>query len=250
MTRQEGEGGRECSALLSCLRTAFILLAQHSKISNQTSHITTQAYCYHSTQDLSLAAPANTKRVARHGILSSRNRVNRIAQGTRYVPHPLYQTNRLTTSPTAATLRAHLAQLTTISNASQQQQQQPSRRAAPSAPSAALNTSLSASLAAPIHSSVNAKLAHTLPGTQPLVAELNEATAWARRYRITGRSCFGVELARGKRAKEEIKEREKGKGKEREGDREREFVKKGVAVRLETFYAGESNWLQTPGSER
>jgi hypothetical protein len=77
------------------------------------------------------------------------------------------------------------------------------------------------------------------------VVELAEARELTRRYRITGRSCFGVELARGTRAKREIMEREqgKGKGKEREQEgqvgMEREFVRKGVAVRLETFYAGE-----------
>ncbi|GAA5823001.1 hypothetical protein JCM11251_004453 [Rhodosporidiobolus azoricus] len=71
----------------------------------------------------------------------------------------------------------------------------------------------------------------------------------ARKYRLTGRSCFPVELARGARAKEEIKavERERKKrrkGKERaieddEADRvEDDMVRKGVAVRLETFYAG------------
>jgi hypothetical protein len=61
---------------------------------------------------------------------------------------------------------------------------------------------------------------------------------------------FPVELARGVRAKREALEREKqeseqkSKGKEKQRDpeepeKERQFVKKGVAVRLETFYEGE-----------
>lgn len=59
-----------------------------------------------------------------------------------------------------------------------------------------------------------------------------------------------MELARGVRAKREAAEREKkeseekskGKGKQRdeeEPEKERQFVKKGIAVRLETFYEGE-----------
>lgn len=51
----------------------------------------------------------------------------------------------------------------------------------------------------------------------------------ARRYRVGGRSCFPIELARGKRAREE----EKGKGKEMG------WARKGVVVRLETFCRGE-----------
>lgn len=58
-----------------------------------------------------------------------------------------------------------------------------------------------------------------------------------------------MELARGVRAKREALEKEKkessekgkGKGKQRDEEepkREQQFVKKGVAVRLETFYQG------------
>ncbi|GAA6004533.1 hypothetical protein JCM10207_000921 [Rhodosporidiobolus poonsookiae] len=70
-----------------------------------------------------------------------------------------------------------------------------------------------------------------------------DAQELARQYRLVGRSCFPVELARGARAKEELDEvererkRRKGEGKEREAERD-EFVRKGVAVRLETFFAG------------
>ncbi|GAA5885338.1 hypothetical protein JCM6882_009576 [Rhodosporidiobolus microsporus] len=73
---------------------------------------------------------------------------------------------------------------------------------------------------------------------------LDDTEELARKYRITGRSCFPVELARGARAKEEIqeidRERKRRKGKERaeedEGGQDEEMVRRGVAVRLETYY--------------
>ncbi|GAA5848383.1 hypothetical protein JCM8547_004498 [Rhodosporidiobolus lusitaniae] len=80
----------------------------------------------------------------------------------------------------------------------------------------------------------------------PISSSLDAEDEFVRRFRATGRSCFPVELARGARAKEEIKdiERErkrlKGKGKEREEDdrEEGDMVRKGTAVRLETFCGG------------
>lgn len=82
-------------------------------------------------------------------------------------------------------------------------------------------------------------------GSGTRASELNDAFERARRYRLTGRSVFGVELARGKRARQaelekiEKGDREKGKGRERDGEAGGpEFVRKGVAVRLESFYRG------------
>ncbi|GAA5968094.1 hypothetical protein JCM11641_003728 [Rhodosporidiobolus odoratus] len=77
------------------------------------------------------------------------------------------------------------------------------------------------------------------PGESQVTDEL------ARQYRVTGRSCFPVELARGARAKEEMEEiererrRRKGKSKEKEVEEVGDgFVRKGMAVRLETFHNG------------
>ncbi|ORY72208.1 hypothetical protein BCR35DRAFT_354448 [Leucosporidium creatinivorum] len=135
----------------------------------------------------------------------------------------------------AAALRAQLAQL---------------RASQPPAPPIAPLPSLTSLRPLPTHSSSSSShLTTTLPGSNPAETELHATQELARKYRITGRSAFPVELARGVRAKREALEREKkevaekgkGKGKQRDVDepeRERQFVKKGVAVRLETFYEG------------
>ncbi|BGP30019.1 hypothetical protein JCM10296v2_001771 [Rhodotorula toruloides] len=91
------------------------------------------------------------------------------------------------------------------------------------------------------------------PSTLSSSSDTQAATELARTYRLTGRSCFAVELARGNRAKEEMgeigRERKKrkveGKGKrkaeeEEEGEEGKAegFARKGTAVRLETFFQG------------
>lgn len=151
---------------------------------------------------------------------------------------------RLCSSPlhfTAATLRAHLAHL---------QSSHPAPAAPPAVP-ATYSTQALPIRPLPTHSStISSRLAATLPNSDSHSpsAQLQSTLELARKWRITGRSVFLIELARGMRAKREMvaKEREagkgKGKGRERdegaEGEGEREFVKKGVVVRLETFYEG------------
>ena len=99
----------------------------------------------------------------------------------------------------------------------------------------------------PNNTRTNERLDRTLPGP----SGLDDAAERARRFRLTGRSVFGIELARGQRAKataqENVLNESKGKGKARvvvddeQGDQaEPEFVRKGVVVRLETFWRGKS----------
>ncbi|KAL8293022.1 hypothetical protein RQP46_000716 [Phenoliferia psychrophenolica] len=77
---------------------------------------------------------------------------------------------------------------------------------------------------------------------EPIEKAVSRARERTRAFRITGRSCFEVELEVGKRARREMEEKlEQGKGKEKgkEGDEiGPRWVRKGVAVRLETFYQG------------
>lgn len=115
--------------------------------------------------------------------------------------------------------------------------------------------------AQPSNSRLDSRLDRTLPGGAATAASpaLDDATELARRYRLTGRSVFWVELRPGMRARAEEAERVggegKGKGKEKEKEREAddgeggqvvapEFVRKGVAIRLETFCKGQSTLEQ------
>lgn len=78
---------------------------------------------------------------------------------------------------------------------------------------------------------------------EPVEHEVARARERARAFRITGRSAFEVDLEVGKRARREMRDRlelEKGKGKGKEvPSSEPKWVKKGVCVRLETFFDGQ-----------
>ncbi|KAK4699498.1 arrestin-related trafficking adapter 3/6, partial [Phenoliferia sp. Uapishka_3] len=69
---------------------------------------------------------------------------------------------------------------------------------------------------------------------------LCQARELCRAFRVSGRSCFEVELEVGKRARREKQERlsqTKGKG-QADGLENSQIVRKGVGVRLETFHKG------------
>lgn len=107
-----------------------------------------------------------------------------------------------------------------------------SRPAPPPAPSPELVSLLSTAATQLHQSSASSPRKQTNVPTWDVLAETE---AWARGFRMSGQSCFPVELDVGKRARESIEARGKGKGRQDSSER---WVRKGVAVRLETFHQG------------